>query len=320
VESFENLFTYWRNPHCTLSWDCFFVLPPWLKVWWSIFGSTSEMHLCAVRHADDLIGIAPFLLKDQSLSFVGDTDVCDYQDFIVAPGRGHDFFRVLLEDLSAKGITELDLKAVRSDSLTMLELADTARQQGYEVSCSKLDVSFEMELPATWDEYLLRLKGKQRHEVRRKLRRLNEAGNITYRIVEDVQGVKKELATFFELFRLSREDKEIFMTAQMTSFFQALTETLAAEKLLKLLFLDVDENPAAAVLCFDHNASIYLYNNGFDINFSQLSVGLLCKVFSIKYAIENGKKEYDFLKGAETYKHRLGGQEVPLYACKIKLK
>ena len=320
VENFENLFTYWRNPNCALKWDCFFVLPPWLKVWWSIFGSTSEMHLCAVRHADDLIGIAPFLLKDQSLSFLGDTDVCDYQDFIVAPGRGRDFFRILLEDLSAKGITELDLKSVRPDSLTMLELADTARQQGYEVSCSKLDVSFDMELPATWDEYLLRLKGKQRHEVRRKLRRLNEAGNITYRIVEDVQGVKKELATFFELFRVSREDKEIFMTAQMTSFFQALTETLAAEKLLKLLFLDIDENPAAAVLCFDDNASIYLYNNGFDISFSQLSVGLLCKVFSIKYAIENGKKKYDFLKGTETYKHRLGGQEVPLYACKIKLE
>jgi hypothetical protein len=64
---------------------------------------------------------------------------------------------------------------------------------------------------------------------------------------------------------------------------------------------------------------MYLYNNGYDGRFSSLSVGLLSKVISIKESIQIGKKKYDFLKGAEEYKHRLGGKPVPLYRCQIKL-
>lgn len=319
AETFETLFTYWRNSDLSLKWDCFFVLPPWLKVWWSIFGSTSEMYLCAVRHAEEVIGIAPLLLKNETASFMGDTDVCDYQDFIIALGRGNDFFSVLLDDMSDKDITALDLKFVRPDSATMLEFANIATKRGCEVICSQSDVSFELDLPATWDEYLLQLKGKQRHEIRRKLRRLQEAGNISYRVVEEIEEVKKELETFFELFRLCREDKEIFMTDKMASFFRSLAEILAAEKMLKLFFMDINEMPAAAALCFDDNSNIYLYNNGIDTRFNSLSVGTLCKVFSIKDSIENGRHKYDFLKGAETYKYRLGGKEVPLYEYTIKL-
>jgi CelD/BcsL family acetyltransferase involved in cellulose biosynthesis len=249
---------------------------------------------------------------------MGSPDVCDYQDFIIAPARSNDFFSVLLDDLSGQDITALDLKSVRPDSATMRGLADIAAKRGCEVMCSQSDVSFEMDLPATWDEYLLQLKGKQRHEIRRKLRRLQEVGNVSHRIVEEVKEVKKEIETFFELFRLSREDKEIFMTDKMASFFRSLAEILAAEKMLKLFFMDINEIPAATALCFDDHSSIYLYNNGFDIRFNSLSVGTLCKVFSIKNSIENGRHKYDFLKGAESYKYRLGGKEVPLYECKIK--
>jgi len=320
VESFETLFTYWRNSDLSLKWDCFFVLPPWLKVWWRTFGSTSEMYLCAVKHEQEVIGIAPLLLKHATVSFMGSTDVCDFQDFIITPGRSNDFFNVLLDDLSGKGITALDLKPVRPDSATMRGLADIATKRGCGVICSQSDVSFELDLPATWDEYLLQLKGKQRHEIRRKLRRLQEAGNISYRVVEEVKEVKKEIETFFELFRLSREDKKTFMTDKMASFFRSLAEILAAEKMLKLFFMDINEIPAAAVLCFDDNSSVYLYNNGFDIRFNSLSVGTLCKLFSIKDSIENSSHKYDFLKGAESYKYRLGGKEVTLYECKINLQ
>jgi len=319
VESFETLFTYWRNPNLSLKWDCFFVLPPWLQVWWHIFGSTSEKHLCAVKHAQEVIGLAPLMLENATASFMGGTDVCDYQDFIIAPGRNHDFFSVLLDHLSAKNIATLNLKSVRPDSATMRSLTDIAAKRGCEVICRQSDVSFELDLPATWDAYMRLLKGKQRHEIRRKLRRLQEAGNISYRVVVEVKEVKKEIETFFELFRLSREDKKIFMTDKMVLFFRSLAEILAAEKMLKLIFMDIDATPAAAVLCFDDNSNIYLYNNGFDIRFNSLSVGTLCKLFSIKDSIEIGRHKYDFLKGAETYKYHLGGKEVPLYECTVKL-
>ena len=95
---------------------------------------------------------------------------------------------------------------------------------------------------------------------------------------------------------------------------------MARANLLKLYFLDLDGTPTAAVMCFDHDSTVYLYNNGYDGRFSSLSVGLLSKVLSIKESIRRGKKKFDFLKGTEEYKHRLGGKPVPLYRCQVKIK
>jgi CelD/BcsL family acetyltransferase involved in cellulose biosynthesis len=320
MESFEDIFSYWRKSSTSLRWDCPFVLPPWLKAWWNTFGSTSEIYLCAVRHAQDFIGLAPLRIIGHSAEFIGSPDVCDYQDFIVAPGKGDSFFSVLLDNLSQQGITRLDLKPLRPESKVLTQLIEVAKAKGCEVACHPMDVTLELDLPATWDEYLLMLKGKQRHEVRRKLRRLAEAGNIQNRVVEDVSDVRQELEIFFELFKSSREDKEIFMTGEMASFFRQMTEAMAAEKMIKFYVLDLNGKTVATALCFDYKSRTYLYNNGFDVNFSSLSVGLLCKVFSIQDSIHRGQQKFDFLKGSETYKYRLGGQEVPLHECEIKLR
>ena len=84
------------------------------------------------------------------------------------------------------------------------------------------------------------LNGKQRHEIRRKLRRSRDAGNITYRVMDKVDDLKKEMDIFIKLFKSNREDKVIFMTEKMASFFRSLAKTMAAENMLKLYFLDID--------------------------------------------------------------------------------
>ncbi|MGD8765005.1 MAG: GNAT family N-acetyltransferase [Desulfobacteraceae bacterium] len=320
MESFEDIFSYWRQSNYPLRWDCPFVLPPWLKAWWNTFGSTSEIYLCAVRHAQDLIGLAPLRIIGQSAAFIGSTNVCDYQDFIVAPGKSDVFFSVLLDNLSQQGITRLDLKPLRPESMVLTKLTKVAKAKGCNVVCHPMDVALELDLPATWDEYMLMLKGKQRHEVRRKLRRLAEAGNIRYRVVEDVRDVRQEVEIFFELFKSSREDKEVFMTDEMALFFRSMTEAMATKKMIKFYVLDLNGKAVATALCVDYKSRTYLYNNGFDVNFNSLSVGLLCKIFSIRDSIRKGQKKYDFLKGSETYKYRLGGQEVPLHGCEIQLR
>jgi CelD/BcsL family acetyltransferase involved in cellulose biosynthesis len=109
------------------------------------------------------------------------------------------------------------------------------------------------------------------------------------------------------------------MTGEMSTYFRLLAEAMAKEKLLKLSFLDLDGTPAAAVMSFDYNSTVYLYNNGYDGKFSSLSVGFLSKVLNIKDSIGRGKKKYDFLKGTEEYKHRLGGKPIPVYRCKVRL-
>jgi CelD/BcsL family acetyltransferase involved in cellulose biosynthesis len=319
-ETFDSIQAYWMDPDQRLSWDCLFVLPGWLKVWWDNFGSNQTAYLYAVRHKEELIGIAPFAVEGKTARLMGDPDVCDFLDVILAPGSGKVFFQTLILHLKRNAITHLDLGALRADSNIMRYLvAAVARDLNCEVACEAEATSVELELPPTWDDFLYQLTGKERHELRRKLRRLHEAARINFRMVETAAEVSKEIETFLALFKLNRSDKSNFMTDQRTAFFRALAEEMAGARILKLFFLDLDETPAAAVMCFDYDSTIYLYNNGYDKRHRSLSIGLLSKVLTIKDSIQRGKTRYDFLKGTESYKRRLGGKPVQLYRCRIHI-
>lgn len=319
-ESFVSLNSYWADFKQDLNWNTLFVLPSWSEVWWQIFGSDLQLYLRAVRQGEKIIGIAPLLVKGEIASIIGGTDVCDYLDFIVTPGMEDDFFNVLLNDLEQQGIRQLNVKPVRPDSTVLTNLVPIARQRKYEVFCCEEGVSVELDLPATWDDYLAKLTKKQRHEVKRKLRRLWEADNVEYRCVKVNQEVGDFINTFLKLFSLSREDKANFMTAQMESFFRLLAETMAKIGLLRVGILEINKLPTAIIMGFDYNNMMYLYNSAYNPEYSYLSVGLLSKVLCIKDSIQRGTKKWDFLKGAEPYKYHIGGKEIPLYACQINIK
>jgi CelD/BcsL family acetyltransferase involved in cellulose biosynthesis len=318
-ESFDSLTSYWLKYRYPSMGDCIFVLPSWLKVWWHEFGFEAELYLGAVRQGGTLIGIAPLLLKGAEASFIGSTDVCDYLDFVIVPGREIDFFNILLNDLRKRGISLLDLRPLRPNSTVLSYLIDIARDRKYEVSCKVEDISLELDLPSTWEGYLSTLTQKQRHEVRRKLRRFWEAGDMNYRIIDRSEAASESIPIFLRFFRESKQDKAIFLTTRMESFFTSLIGSMAQAGLLRFGVLELNASPVASVMCFDYNNTVFLYNNGYDPQYSPLSVGLISKVLCIKDSIERGRDKFDFLKGAEEYKHRLGGKEVNLYGCQISL-
>ncbi len=318
-EGFDWFTSCWKNRHHELRWDTFFVLPPWLRVWHQAFASEAKPYFLAIRQNEKVIGIAPLLIRGNAASIIGNPDVCDYVDFIVATGREDDFFKALLGDLKQRGVTLLDLESLRPDSTVISGLVDTARKSGYKVTCHQDDVSLEVDLPATWNEYLQVLNSKQRHEVRRKLRRLEEAGNINYRFVEESESVPDFMEMFLKMFVESREDKAAFLTEEMAAFFKSMVKSMAEARLLRAGVLEVNNTPVAAIIAFDYNDTVYLYNSAYDPQYTSLSVGILSKALYLKDNIQRGKKKFDFLKGSEKYKHHLGGKEVQLYRCQIAI-
>ncbi len=318
-ESFDSITDLWHDSSNYLKWDCLFVLPVWLKSWWQAFGDGQAPYLCSIRCRGELIGIAPLMVQGETARLMGDSDVCDFLDVVVAPGRENAFFNALFNHLRQQGIRQLDLEAVRADSTLYRHLAPAPTDHNYSVACQSVAAAMMLDLPVSWDAYLLQLTGKQRHEVRRKLRRLEEAGRVNLRLVDDITEVNRAMDTFLTLFKRNRAHKARFMTEQMASFFYSLANELAAVQILKLFFLTLNEAVAAAVMCFDFDETFYLYNNGYDQKYYSLSVGLLSKLFTVKESIQQGKKKYDFLKGTEVYKHRLGGRQIPLYRCRVSL-
>jgi CelD/BcsL family acetyltransferase involved in cellulose biosynthesis len=237
-------------------------------------------------------------------------------DLVCAAGQQGEFCSALLDHLRAAGILRLDLHPLRPDSVVIQALVPEARTRGYAVSITEEDVLFEMELPATWEDYLRLLSGKQRHEARRKLRRLEAHASTGFCLVQEPPAIGAALSDFLTLFRQNRSDKAAFMDERMEAYFRLLAEYVPETR---IGFLSVDGRPAAAVWCCDFDGTRYLYNSGYDASLSHLSVGILCKVLSIRDGIDRGLAKYDFLKGEEAYKHHLGGRPVPIYRCRIDL-
>ncbi|GAI20516.1 unnamed protein product, partial [marine sediment metagenome] len=154
VESLDSITSSWHELRHCLEWGSIFVLPAWLKVWWQVFGGEAELYLRMLRQGEKAIGFAPLLVNKETASLIGSADVCDYLDFVVVPGRESDFFQVLLDDLRENGIKSLDLRPLRPDSTVLSHLVNIARERGYEVFCRPDDVSLELDLPATWNDYL----------------------------------------------------------------------------------------------------------------------------------------------------------------------
>lgn len=315
--SLERYGELWQRNRSTLPWHCLFVTPLWLETVASHLGTAGEPLILTVTRDQEVVGIFPFCTDGQSAFFLGIPDVCDYQDVMLAPGHEVGAMERVLSYLSKTGIGRLDLQTLRPDAATLKALAPIDGSKSGRISREPADVTFETRLPGTWEDYLMQLNGKQRHEVRRKLRRLEAHGAYQFRMADTGAKLDGEVDLFLGLFHLNRQDKSQFMDDTMSGYFRALARRLARHGLLRLYFLDVDGQPAAAVLCFDYLGTRYLYNSGYDSAFHELSVGILSKVLSIRAAVENGCGTYDFLKGAEVYKKRIGGREVPLYHCQV---
>lgn len=317
-ESFDSLAAL-RNSEKTLLWNSIFILPFWMETWWQHFHADNELCLLSFRNNGQILGIAPLKINNQAASLVGGDNVCDYLDFITAPGNEEAFFNTLCEELKKQNIKILDLGLLRPDSVTLTRFADIARKRGLSVSVQQEDVSSEMGLPATFEEYLTLLNAKQRHEVRRKLRRLNEAGKVEYELLQGNEDLDKLINDFMHLFSLARDEKAHFMTDEMGTFFRSLSRTTDAAGILRFGCVNIDSHPAAMVMCFDYNNILYLYNSGFDPQYDAVSVGLMSKLLTIQESIRQGKNRFEFLKGNEIYKERLGGHEIPLSRCQVNI-
>lgn len=299
--------------------DTIFLTWKWQDLWWRVLGipSGAEPRVLATREGSELVGLAPLLRQGTTYRLAGGEEIADFLDVIALPGRESAVAASILGYLSDQPWDLVELRNLRRDALSLAYLAPEAQRRGFAVEVEQEDVSPRLELPATWQAYQERLSKKDRHELRRKLRRLASCGEVRWYAASDPERRQADVADFIRLHRLSAEAKAAFMTAEMEGWFQALAERFAPTGQLKLYFLELDGLRVASAICFDCRDQRLLYNSGYDPEYARLSVGLALKAYCIHDAIAAGRRVFDFLQGGESYKHDLGGVDAPIYRMRI---
>ena len=319
IASFQDAREGWESILGEAPVACLFLSPQWQEVWWENFSGDRDMTGFSVPTADGEVGaIASLSRFGDSIGFVGSPDTFDYNDFLVRPGFEETFYRTLLDVLDGWDWSELRLDSLIEHSPTLAHLPGLARSRGYSVEVEYEDVTSGVALPGDWEEYLGLLSKKDRHELRRKLRRLDSQTEWNWSCLRTPDEVLARFDEFLALMRMSRPDKDEYMTPERERFFYAVAERMAQLDRIRLFFMEIDGATAAASLCFDYGPARLLYNSGYDPSLSYYSVGLLLHAMCVKDAIEQGLGYFDFLRGPEPYKAHLGGLQKSLYRMVVK--
>jgi CelD/BcsL family acetyltransferase involved in cellulose biosynthesis len=297
-----------------------FLIPEWQEPWVDVDSNADGHSPLSIRLDGTLVGLAIIRKDERAVSFAADTNLCDYLDFLVDPGHEQAVFKAFLNYAGENSWHTIDFQGVQEGSPIVEILPQIVRETGHAVDITEWDVAPYADLPDTWDEYLAKMRKKDRHELRRKKRRLEEAGEFRYRVIQEM-GTELEtvMEDFFRLMRISREDKAQFLNPEREGFFRNLIFRMASLGYLRLHILEKDQDVISAALGFSYNGTFFLYNSGLDPAYSPLSVGLLIKAYSIEHAIIEGNNKFDFLRTNEPYKYHLGGQDQTVYRCFIEL-
>lgn len=242
------------------------------------------------------VAILPAEGRNGKLMFVADERVTDMCDMLYLPG----FEKKVVAELGTQVTTHgwhMDLFPL-SDKSPLYRYVCVIADEAIAVDA---DLSPFLLLPDSWEEYLNGLAGKQRHEVRRKLRKSEQ--------VELREATVEQIELLFGLMAVSSTEKKDFLGNEMRKFFIAVCRAFSKKGWLRYRIAFSEGFPIGAVLSFSQNGFVYLFNTGFDPEYALKSPGFITIVLDIKSSIEAGYRYYDFLRGGERFKFNLGAQE-----------
>ena len=296
----------------------------YLDEWWKTLGGgewkSAELVLVSATENDQLIGIAPLFITEYksraALMLAGSIEISDYLDLIV---REQDLPRFLsglidfLETLIGAGEPHLyewsvlDWYNLSDSSPTLAALQEDSARRGWTYHEEVYRPTPRIPLNGSFEEYLSRIDKKQRHEIRRKMRRAAESElNVRFVLIDKSADIEQEIKAFLDLM-VQDPSKANFLHPLMREQMTVTIRSAFKNCYLWLAFLEVNGIKVAASLNFDYKNKLWGYNSGVSREHMELSPGWVLLGQVIQWCCENGRYEFDFMRGDEEYKYRFGG-------------
>src|SRR3989304_3856446 len=204
--------------------------------------------------------------ESEGWELLGSDRVSDSLDAVVAAGMEGEFWAELLRsppEMLAEGPLHLPTVVEGSPSLSLLP--GICGERGIAFFAEEADRSPFLRLPESFDDYLGQLDKKERHELRRKLRRAGEAEpRLSFRVTGTAEELSRDFPSFLELHRRSHPEKRRFMDDRMAEFFREVAQGFFSAGWLRLAFLSGAGGDIASAFQIETDRALLLYNSGFD--------------------------------------------------------
>ncbi|MDJ0736805.1 MAG: GNAT family N-acetyltransferase [Nostocaceae cyanobacterium] len=337
INDFENL------KQIRVNWEAIYESDPqaqfflswvWLYGWFHIKDKSDPWFVLAAKpdQNSSYVAFFPLGMKTNEKQgdefsrelYMGGNSMADYTGFICLPEYEeeviHAFASYIQEKLGWLKWSVFHIKNILETDQRMYLFAKILADNGLETYEYKLANKDNIDnyccpyisLPEDWEEYLQNyLSANTRQKLRRFLRKIDNSDEFQITHV-NADNLEQHIHILLNLWQSRWKYRKGEETTQMfLKFLYAMLHHCFDNNCLYLPVLWHRDVPLAAIANFiDHNKkTLSFYVAGRDHTFNNPPPGIVLHAYSIRYAIQNGFKIYDFLRGNENYKFSFAYQK-----------
>lgn len=320
---FQAFESAWDKLLCDSASNTIFLSWEWISAWWSSYGTPGQLRiLAAFDERGALLGIAPLRChtlrkygqRVEALSFLGDgSDDSDYLDLLVAKGHEKEvvaaFCAHLAPELKRGTVLLLNEIPESSPHLSFLR-NEFERRLGMVWSETDVDCG-TASLPASWEEYLGKLRPRFRTKIRSTLRNLETREEIQFGFCEKSEQLESLLPALFDLHarRWAQDGKPgVFGRPGKRDFYVALSRRLLERGWLRFSWLKWKDRILACQYGFAYENTYFHLQEGYEPASEHWNLGIGLRAWSIRQFLKEGLREYDFLAGLGRHKSDWGAE------------
>ncbi|MGX8008951.1 GNAT family N-acetyltransferase [Mesorhizobium sp. ORM8.1] len=302
-DAFERIESSWWRLWSQSASATPFQSPAWLLPWWRAF-APGDLAAIAMWSGDDLIGLAPLYIERHALGArllpIG-ISLSDYLDILCAPGGeqhvGPAIAKAALSlDWSQWILPDLPVEAIALP----LAMAGTheERHAGHAV-CPVLTLDGDETLSGS-------VPARRRRQLRRAHRAAQQRGRVVIAPAQsDPELFLDELVRLHGA-RWAGQGDGVLADPTVVGFHRDALPRLTANGLARCWTMKIGDAVVGAYYGFHHRGRAYAYLGGFDPAYTEESPGAILIGNAIIGATREGAREFDFLRGRESYKYAWG--------------
>jgi CelD/BcsL family acetyltransferase involved in cellulose biosynthesis len=292
-----------------------FRTPAWHVSWWEHYGAGRELCVLVVEDERGVVcGIAPWCVETsttlgRTLEFLGSGAVCsDFQAMLAAPGQQDAVVDAVADWLlreQSEAWDLLHLTGVSAGEPTIVRLAERLAAAGATLHERPGPNTWRIAFDSDWETYVESLSKSHRKQVRRVDRRLVESGEALLRVAQSAAEREQGLALLVDLHQRRRHslgEPGCFADPRFEGFVRAAAARLLDADMLRLCWIELAGRPVSVEFQLAGGGITYAYQAGLDPDALDEEPGRIINIATLKHALAEGQRGFDFLRGDEPYK------------------